>query len=112
MKIHGMFKIYSPTQCTYHINLTQNADYYTITPNDGTNIHVGMGSIGSSVGDILPGVNIDFYISARDEDRPAAGNPPITAELSFSVQASGGREFSLDSELQRDGAYTIIIPSM
>ncbi len=110
--IHGMFKIYSPTQCTYHINLTQNANYYTITPNDGANVHVGTGSIGSSVGDILPGVNIDFYISARDDDRPAAGNPPITAGLSFSVQASGGREFSLDTEIQRDGAFNIIIPSM
>ena len=112
MKIHGMFKIYSPTQCTYHINLTQNANYYTITPNDGSNIHVGSGSIGSSAGDILPGVNIDFYISANDDDRPAAGDPPITAGLSFSVQASGGREFSLDTEIQRDGAFNIIIPSM
>ena len=110
--IHGMFKIYSPTQCTYHINLTQNASYYTITPNDGTDVHVGSGSIGSAAGDIMPGVTIDFYISADDDDRPAAGNPPITAGLSFSVQASGGREFSLDSELQRDGAFTIIIPSM
>ena len=110
--IHGMFKIYSPTQCTYHINLTQNANFYTITPNDGTNVHTGSGTIGTSAGDIHPGVTIDFYISARDEDRPAAGQPPITSGLSFSVQASGGREFSLDSELQRDGAYTIIIPSM
>ena len=73
---------------------------------------MGTGSIGSAAGDILPGVNIDFYISANDDDRPAAGNPPITAGLAFSVQASGSREFSLDSELQRDGAYTIIIPSM
>ena len=104
MKIHGMFKIYSPTQCTYHINLTQNAGYYTITPNTG--------SIGSSAGDIQPGVNIDFYITARDEDRPAAGEDPIKSGLSFSVQASGGREFSLDTEIQRDGAFTIIIPSM
>jgi len=112
MDIHGMFKIHSPTQCTYHINLTQNANYYTITPNDGSNIHVGMGSIGYSSGDINPGVTIDFYISADDDDRPAAGNPPITAGLSFSVQASGGRDFSLDSELQRDGQFNIIIPSM
>ena len=110
--IHGMFKIYSPTQCTYHINLTQNANFYTITPNDGANVHTGSGTIGTSTGDIRPGVTIDFYISARDEDRPAAGQPPITSGLSFSVQASGGREFSLDSELQRDPAFTIIIPSM
>ena len=110
--IHGMFKIFSPTQCTYHINLSQNANYYTITPNDGSNVHTGSGSIGDAAGDILPGVTIDFYITARDEDRPAAGQPPITADLCFSVQASGGREFSLDSELQRDGAFTIIIPSM
>ena len=110
--IHGMFKIHSPTQCTYHINLTQNANYYTITPNDGSNIHVGMGSIGYSSGDINPGVTIDFYISADDDDRPAAGDPAITAGLSFSVQASGGRDFSLDSEIQRDGQFNIIIPSM
>ena len=58
------------------------------------------------------GVTIDFYIYADDDDRPAAGQPAISAGLTFSVQASGGREFSLDSELQRDGAYNIIIPSM
>lgn len=110
--IHGMFKIYSPTQCTFHINMTQNAEFYTLTPNDGTNIHTGSGSIGSASGDILPGVTIDFYIYADDDDRPAAGQPAISAGLTFSVQASGGREFSLDSELQRDGAYNIIIPSM
>lgn len=112
MPIHGMFKIYSPTQCTYHINLSQNAEKYTFTPNDGTHTHVGSGSIGNSEGDINPGVTIDFFIYADDDDRPAAGQPPITADLSFSVQASGGREYSLDSELQRDGVYTIIIPSM
>lgn len=112
MPIHGMFKIFSPTRCTYHITLSQNVNYYTITPNDGANIHAGSGSIGTSTGDIHPGVTIDFYISANDDDRPAAGQPSITADLSFSVQASGGREFSLDSELQREGAYTIIIPSM
>jgi hypothetical protein len=112
MTIHGMFKIFSPTLCTYHINLSQNVNFYTFTPNDGVNVHTGSGSIGTSTGDTHPGVTIDFYISARDDDRPAAGQPPITADLSFSVQATGGREFSLDSELQRDGAYTIIIPSM
>ena len=112
MKIHGMFKIFSPTRCTYHINLSQNVNFYTITPNDGSNVHTGSGSIGDSAGDINPGVTIDFWIEADDDDRPAAGQPSITADLSFSVQASGGREFSLDSELQRDGAYTIIIPSM
>jgi len=112
MTIHGMFKIYSPTHCTYHINLSQNVNFYTITPNNGSDVHTGSGSIGTATGDTHPGVTIDFYISADDDDRPAAGQPPITADLSFSVQASGGREFSLDSELQRDGAYTIIIPSM
>jgi len=110
--IHGMFKIYSPTQCTFHIDMTQNAEYYTLTPNDGTHIHTGSGTIGSATGDILPGITIDFYIYADDDDRPAAGQPSITAGLTFSVQASGGRDFSLDSELQRDGAYNIIIPSM
>ncbi len=110
--IHGMFKIFSPTQCTFHINMTQNADFYTLTPNDGTHVHTGSASIGPAAGDILPGVTIDFYIYADDDDRPAAGQPAISAGLTFSVQASGGREFSLDSELQRDGAYNIIIPSM
>ena len=104
MPIHGMFKIFSPTQCTYHINLTQNQSYYTITPNTGT--------IGTADGDTNPGVTIDFYIYADDDDRPAAGADPIEADLSFSVQASGGREYSLDSEIQHDGAFTIIIPSM
>ena len=112
MTIHGMFKIYSPTQCTYHINLSQNASYYTFTPNNGSDPHTCSGTIGTATGDTHPGVTIDFYITADDDDRPAAGQPPITADLSFSVQASGGREFSLDSEIQRDGAYTIIIPSM
>ena len=112
MPIHGMFKVFSPTHCTYHINLSQNANYYTFTPNNGVDVHTGSGSIGTATGDIHPGVTIDFYISADDDDRPAAGQPSITADLSFSVQASGGREFSLDSEIQRDGAYKIIIPSM
>lgn len=112
MPIHGMFKIFSPTQCTFHINLSQNEDKYTFEPNDGNVLNVCSGTIGSQSGDILPGVTIDFYIYARDDDRPAAGQPPITADLAFSVQASGGREYSLDSEIQRDGAYTIIIPSM
>jgi len=113
MPIHGMFKIYSPTQCTYHINLSQNVSFYSFNHDFGSGIvNTSTGTIGPAAGDIHPGVTIDFYITARDEDRPAAGQPPITADLSFSVQASGGREFSLDSELQRDGAYTIIIPSM
>ena len=110
--IHGMFKIYSPTQCTYHINMSQNVNFYTFTPNDGINVHTGSGTIGTSAGDVHPGVTIDFYIYADDDDRPAAGQPNITAGISFSVQASGGREFSLDSELQRDGIFTIIIPHM
>ena len=109
MTIHGMFKIYSPSLCTYHINLSQNVNYYSFVHNS---TDTSTGSIGTSAGDIHPGVTIDFYISADDDDRPAAGQPPITADLSFSVQATGGRDFSLDSELQRDGAYTIIIPSM
>ncbi len=113
MPIHGMFKIYSPTQCTYHINLSQNVSKYSFAHDFGSGVvDTSSGTIGTATGDIHPGVTIDFYISARDEDRPAAGQPDITADLSFSVQASGGREFSLDSELQRDGAYTIIIPSM
>ena len=113
MPIHGMFKIYSPTQCTYHINLSQNVSKYSFAHDFGSGpVDTSSGTIGTAAGDIHPGVTIDFFITARDEDRPAAGQPSITADLSFSVQASGGREFSLDSELQRDGAYTIIIPSM
>ena len=114
MPIHGMFKIFSPTQCTYHINLSSDAEKFTITPNDGTNTHVGYGSIGTAEGDINPGVTIDFWITASDEVRPAAGQDPISANLAFSVQASAStdREYSLDSEIQHDGAFTIIIPSM
>ena len=103
-KIHGMFKIYSPTQCTYHINMTQNADKYTIEN--------GTGTIGPAAGDFTPGTTIDFYITADDDDRPAAGQPNIISGLSFSVTASGGRDYSLDSELQIDGPFNIIIPSM
>lgn len=110
--IRGMFRIFSPTQCTYHINLSQNQEHYIITPNNGTDIHTGSGTIGTAAGDTNPGVTINFMITGPDFDhRPAAGQSNITADLSFSVQASGGREFSLDSELQRDGAFTIIIPS-
>lgn len=108
MPIHGMFKIFSPTQCTYFINVTQNTDKYTITSQGGTN----GGSIGTAAEDINPGVTIDFWITARDEDRPAAGQDPISAQLTFSVQASPNRAYSLDSEIQHDGAFTIIIPSM
>lgn len=102
-KIHGMFKVYSPTQCTYRINMTQNASKYTIEH--------GTGTIGSASGDIAPGATIDFYISADDDDRPDPGQPDITSGLTFSVTVSGGRDYSLNSELQIDGPFNIIIPS-
>lgn len=103
-RIHGMFKIYSPTNCTYHINMTQNADKYTFQN--------GTGVIGTGTGEIAPGATIDFYIIADDADRPAAGQPAITSNMTFTVRASGGRDYSLDSEIQHDGSFTIIIPSM
>ena len=109
MPIHGMFKIYSPTRCTYHINLSNDVTYYSFNHNFGNGVvNTSTGSIGTSEGDIHPGVTIDFYITAVK--RPASDQPDMKADLSFSVQATGGNEFSLDSELQRDGAYTIIIP--
>jgi len=100
--IHGIFRINAPTNCTFYINMTQNASSYTVSPASGT--------IGTDTGDIAPGTNIDFYITPGD--RPAAGQPDIESGISFSIKTNSGREFSLDSELQRDGGFNIIIPAL
>lgn len=100
--IHGIFRINAPTPCTFHINLSQNQSYYTITTPTWT--------IGDNTGDITPGADIDFYITANA--RPGVGESDIESDLSFSVTTSSGRDISIDSELQRDGAYKIIIPAL
>ena len=99
--IRGMFKIYSPTECTYNIIMTDNAGKYTVTPASGT--------IGSGETDTAPGATIEFEISTTKANLPASGDPAITSGMTFTVEVSG-RTYSLDSELQRDGAYNIIIP--
>ena len=98
-KMHGLFKIYSPTDCDYTI---------TLTGSDAANFSLesATGTIGTGSGETVPGTTIDFYISAVN--RPASGT--YNAGLHFTVTVSG-REFSLDSELQRDGDFNIIIPS-
>jgi len=103
--IHGMFKIYSPTQCTFHINFTGDTEHnFTISPQNG--------QIGPGSSDIAPGELIDFYISIADGKNPASS---YHSELAFSLTASqmldsGDRDCSLDSELQRDGIFNIIVP--
>lgn len=98
-KIHGLFKIYAPTECTYTISLTgSDAAHFTLEN--------GTGTIGTGTGEINPGATIDFYINAVD--RPASGT--YNAGLHFTVEASG-RTFSVDSEIQRDGDFNLIIPS-
>ena len=98
-KIHGLFKIYAPTECDYTVSLT-GSDAANFSLESAT------GTIGTGSGEIVPGTNIDFYISAVN--RPASGT--YNAGLHFTVTASG-RDFSLDSEIQREGDFNIIIPS-
>ena len=97
LPIHGTFKIHSPEACTFALSMTQNTGNYTISPASGT--------IGSGSGEIQPGTAIDFYITANNR----SASSDITSGMTFSVNA-GGRVYSLDSELQRDGAFNIIIP--
>lgn len=92
--VHGIFRINSPTSCTYSIELTgANADKFTISSG-------GNGTIGTGAGQIKPGQNIDFYIETNGA---SAGNE---TNLVFSVTASG-RKINIDSEVQKDGQFTI-----
>ncbi len=97
--MHGIFRINSPTSCTYSIALTgTNASSFSITSG-------ASGTIGTGDGQIDPGDNIDFYITPTGS--AAVGH---TANLTFTVTV-GGRTMSIDSEVQRDGTFIIEIPS-
>lgn len=92
--VHGIFRINSPTSCTYSIELTgANAGNFTISGG-------GSGTIGTGPGEIKPGQNIDFYIETNGA---SAGDE---TNLVFSVTA-GGRKINIDSEIQKDGQFTI-----
>ena len=113
-KVHGMLVVSSPSNCTLHINLSNHISgddiAYIIKDSQGHDITTSGITIGGSNG-ITPGATIDFYIEAVESKRPAYGEAPLTSSLSFSIQASD-REVSMDSELQRDGQYNIIIPAL
>jgi len=112
-KIHGMLVVSSPSNCTLHINLTNHVSgddiCYIIEDSSGNDISSTGITIGGDTG-ITPGATIDFYIEAVASKRPAYGEDALTSSLTFSLTASD-REVSLDSELQRDGQYNIIIPA-
>ncbi|MBQ2150004.1 MAG: fimbrillin family protein, partial [Bacteroidales bacterium] len=113
-KIHGMLVVSSPSSCTLHINLSNHVSgddiAYIIRDANGNDITTSGLTIGGANG-IVPGATIDFYIEAVEAKRPAYGEAPLTSSLSFSIQSSD-RDVSLDSELQRDGQYNIIIPAL
>ena len=93
--VRGIFRINSPTSCTYAITLTgTNAGKFSITSG-------ASGTIGNGTEDIKPGENITFEISALE-----GASSGDEANLEFTVTV-GGRTISLDSEIQRDGQLTI-----
>ena len=93
--VRGVFRINSPTSCTYNITLTgTNADKFSITRG-------ASGTIGTGEGNIKPGQNISFEISALE-----GASSGDEANLVFTVTA-GGRTISIDSEIQRDGQLTV-----
>jgi hypothetical protein len=95
----GCFRINSPTSCTYAISLTgTNADHFSITYDErGT-------TVGSGTGQIPPGSNIRFQISPT-----GSAESGDEANLVFTVTTTGGQTINIDSEVQRDGLFTIIL---
>lgn len=92
--VRGIFRINSPTSCTYSIELTgANKDKFTISSG-------ATGTIGTDAGEIKPGQNIEFTIATNGA---TAGDE---TNLIFSVTA-GGRKINIDSEIQKDGQFTI-----
>lgn len=93
--VRGIFRINSPTSCTYSISLTgTNADKFSISSG-------ASGTIGTGVGEIKPGNNIEFKVSALTG--ATAGDE---ANLVFTV-TKDGRTINIDSEVQKDGFFTI-----
>ncbi len=93
--IRGIFRINAPTSCSYSISLTgANADKFSISSG-------ASGTIGTGAGEIKPGNNIEFNISALTG--ATAGDE---ANLVFTVTSSG-RTVNIDSEVQKDGLFTI-----
>lgn len=92
--VRGIFRINSPTSCTYSIELEgANANKFTISSG-------GSGTIGTGAGQIKPGQNIEFYIATNGATSGDETN------LVFSVTV-GGRKYNIDSEIQRDGQFTV-----
>ena len=92
--VHGIFRINSPTSCTYNVTLSNTEKF---------SIEGGSGTIGSGSGQINPGQNIEFYISAK----PGAAVGDQTG-LTFTV-TTAGRTINIDSEVQKDGLFTITL---
>lgn len=127
--IRGRFRIYSPRECTWKIKLTGAGasdfilSYYTTTvtpPAESggeptiTYRSVSADENGAISGQIsetpgsgitAPGDLISFFISAP------SGGSNLTAGLEFTVEV-GGRIYSLDSEIQKDGDFEIILPGV
>jgi hypothetical protein len=129
--IRGRFRVYSPKECTWKIELTGagasnfGLSYYYTT---GTSSSVSGGESATSnqpvysvngaitgriseipgTGETAPGDLISFFISAPG----GQGEAEVTAGLKFSVIEVGAsaRTYSLDSEIQKDGDFEIILP--
>ena len=120
--IHGFFRIDSPKECTFTIELEDtDKNCYTIRPNNGTDTHTGFGHIVTALdpenrkdnahGYYLAGQKIDLYL---DVDTGGYSGGQKSVQTSFSVTVSDGgtnRVINLNSEMQRYGKFNIIIPS-
>lgn len=121
--IHGFFKIDSPKDCTFTIELEgADKDYFIFNePNYGSDPHTGFGRI---VPELDPDNDIDrehgYYRAGETIDLWLAVDPSYSSgqksvKTSFSVTVDDGvtppRKISLDSEMQRYGKFNIIIPS-
>lgn len=96
----GRFRIYSPVECEWQVALKgEGSGSFSISPSGGTVSET------EGEGSTLPGANIEFFISALE---PAGSD--VTVGLTFTVTYNG-RTYSLDSEIQKDGDFQIILPA-
>lgn len=131
--IRGRFRIYSPLECTWSIKLTgagasdfslswlsttvtpssdpggeATTTYTSVSADEETGVLSGTISETPGSGVTAPGDLISFFISAPANYQ---GGSDLTAGLEFSVTV-GGRTYSLDSEIQKDGDFEIILPGV
>lgn len=96
--IKGRFRIYSPTECSYTISLEDDSNFEIVD---------GSGTVGTN-GNVKAGETIEFSVT-RGPGLISEPGTDVATGLSFKILVSG-RDYSLDSEIQKDGPLKVIIP--